>query len=148
MLTKLAGRRYAFDFRTDDVYFCTADCGWITGHSYLTYGPLLCGAHRILPAQLRRSAEGPKAADAPSWPPGTHRRMMRTMRSLPGTITQLAPRRLQLPPSCPWRALSACLVLFCAQPAPFVLCVVAVSFPSPALVFCVVMEGTGLSKCA
>ena len=33
--------RYAFDHTPEDVYWCTADCGWITGHSYLTYGPLL-----------------------------------------------------------------------------------------------------------
>jgi len=33
--------KYIFDLKPDDVYFCTADCGWITGHSYVTYGPLL-----------------------------------------------------------------------------------------------------------
>ncbi|MGF1449520.1 MAG: acetate--CoA ligase [Opitutales bacterium] len=36
--------RYTFDLREDDVYWCTADIGWITGHSYLVYGPLLNGA--------------------------------------------------------------------------------------------------------
>jgi acyl-coenzyme A synthetase/AMP-(fatty) acid ligase len=36
--------KYAFDYHDDDIYWCTADCGWITGHSYLTYGPLLNGA--------------------------------------------------------------------------------------------------------
>eukprot|EP00271_Cylindrocystis_brebissonii_P021327 TRINITY_DN7532_c1_g2_i2.p1 TRINITY_DN7532_c1_g2~~TRINITY_DN7532_c1_g2_i2.p1 ORF type:complete len:728 (+),score=124.79 TRINITY_DN7532_c1_g2_i2:69-2186(+) len=36
--------KYIFDYQEDDVYWCTADCGWITGHSYLTYGPLLNGA--------------------------------------------------------------------------------------------------------
>ena len=30
-----------------DVYFCTADCGWITGHSYVTYGPLLNRATQV-----------------------------------------------------------------------------------------------------
>jgi acetyl-CoA synthetase len=40
--------RYLFDVRPGDVYWCTADCGWITGHSYLTYGPLLCGATNIV----------------------------------------------------------------------------------------------------
>ena len=30
--------KYAFDVKPDDVYWCTADCGWITGHSYVTYG--------------------------------------------------------------------------------------------------------------
>jgi acetyl-CoA synthetase len=33
-----------FDYRDDDIYFCTADIGWITGHSYIVYGPLACGA--------------------------------------------------------------------------------------------------------
>ncbi|THU49714.1 hypothetical protein C4D60_Mb06t12460 [Musa balbisiana] len=36
--------KYAFDYKQSDVYWCTADCGWITGHSYITYGPLLNGA--------------------------------------------------------------------------------------------------------
>lgn len=30
--------KYVFDVQPDDVYWCTADCGWITGHSYVTYG--------------------------------------------------------------------------------------------------------------
>jgi acetyl-CoA synthetase len=36
--------KYVFDLREDDVYFCTADVGWITGHSYVVYGPLAAGA--------------------------------------------------------------------------------------------------------
>ncbi len=36
--------KYVFDLRDDDVYWCTADCGWVTGHSYVVYGPLQCGA--------------------------------------------------------------------------------------------------------
>ncbi|MBK6688380.1 MAG: acetate--CoA ligase [Deltaproteobacteria bacterium] len=36
--------RYVFDLQDDDVYFCTADVGWITGHSYIVYGPLSNGA--------------------------------------------------------------------------------------------------------
>lgn len=36
--------KVVFDLRDDDVYFCTADIGWITGHSYVVYGPLLNGA--------------------------------------------------------------------------------------------------------
>jgi len=40
--------QYVFDYRPGDVYWCTADCGWITGHSYLTYGPLLCGATQVM----------------------------------------------------------------------------------------------------
>ncbi len=35
--------KMVFDFKPDDVYFCTADIGWITGHSYVTYGPLQNG---------------------------------------------------------------------------------------------------------
>ena len=36
--------RWVFDHRADDIFWCTADCGWITGHSYVVYGPLACGA--------------------------------------------------------------------------------------------------------
>jgi acetyl-CoA synthetase len=36
--------KYVFDLREDDVYWCTADIGWVTGHSYVVYGPLSCGA--------------------------------------------------------------------------------------------------------
>ena len=48
--------KYIFDLQDDDVYFCTADIGWITGHSYVVYGPLLNGATVVL-------YEG-----APNWP--------------------------------------------------------------------------------
>lgn len=40
--------KYAFDYKPSDIYWCTADCGWITGHSYVTYGPLLNGATVII----------------------------------------------------------------------------------------------------
>ena len=40
--------KYNFDLRDDDVYFCTADIGWITGHSYVVYGPLANGATVLL----------------------------------------------------------------------------------------------------
>ena len=36
--------KYIFDIREDDLFWCTADCGWITGHSYFVYGPLSNGA--------------------------------------------------------------------------------------------------------
>ena len=36
--------KYVFDLKDDDVYFCVADPGWVTGHSYIVYGPLLNGA--------------------------------------------------------------------------------------------------------
>jgi len=48
--------KYIFDLREEDVYWCTADVGWITGHSYLVYGPLANGATCVL-------YEG-----APNWP--------------------------------------------------------------------------------
>lgn len=40
--------KLVFDLRDDDVFFCTADIGWITGHSYLTYGPLANGATVVM----------------------------------------------------------------------------------------------------
>jgi acetyl-CoA synthetase len=45
-----------FDHRDTDIYWCTADCGWITGHSYVVYGPLAAGATQVI-------YEG-----APNWP--------------------------------------------------------------------------------
>ncbi|MEX0935811.1 MAG: acetate--CoA ligase, partial [Gemmatimonadota bacterium] len=39
-----ATTRWVFDLKEDDVYWCTADVGWITGHSYIVYGPLANGA--------------------------------------------------------------------------------------------------------
>jgi acetyl-CoA synthetase len=50
--------KYIFDLQEDDVYWCTADVGWVTGHSYVVYGPLLNGATVML-------YEG-----APNWPEG------------------------------------------------------------------------------
>ena len=40
--------RNVFQYEEGDVYWCTADIGWITGHSYILYGPLLCGATTLL----------------------------------------------------------------------------------------------------
>ncbi len=40
--------KYVFDHRKDDVFWCTADVGWITGHSYLVYGPLSNGATCVM----------------------------------------------------------------------------------------------------
>lgn len=37
-----------FQYKEKDVYWCTADIGWITGHSYIVYGPLICGATSIM----------------------------------------------------------------------------------------------------
>ncbi len=44
-LTQVAATTsWVFDLKEDDIYWCTADVGWITGHSYVVYGPLACGA--------------------------------------------------------------------------------------------------------
>lgn len=40
--------KYVFDLREDDIYWCTADIGWITGHSYICYGPLSNGATALM----------------------------------------------------------------------------------------------------
>jgi acetyl-CoA synthetase len=48
--------KYVFDLRDDDIYWCTADIGWVTGHSYVVYGPLANGATTLM-------YEG-----APNWP--------------------------------------------------------------------------------
>ena len=39
---------YVFDHQDDDIFWCTADIGWITGHSYIVYGPLLNGATMVM----------------------------------------------------------------------------------------------------
>jgi acetyl-CoA synthetase len=48
--------KYVFDVRDEDIYWCTADVGWVTGHSYVVYGPLSNGATTLM-------YEG-----APNWP--------------------------------------------------------------------------------
>lgn len=48
--------KWVFDLKDEDTYFCTADIGWVTGHSYIVYGPLLNGATSLM-------YEG-----APNWP--------------------------------------------------------------------------------
>ena len=39
---------WTFDIKPDDVFWCTADIGWVTGHTYIAYGPLACGATEIV----------------------------------------------------------------------------------------------------
>jgi len=51
-----ATSRWVFDLRDSDIYWCTADIGWVTGHSYIVYGPLAAGATVVM-------YEG-----APDWP--------------------------------------------------------------------------------
>jgi acetyl-CoA synthetase len=43
-----ATARWVFDLRPDDVFWCTADVGWVTGHSYVVYGPLLNGVTTLI----------------------------------------------------------------------------------------------------
>ncbi|MGI9243140.1 MAG: acetate--CoA ligase, partial [Verrucomicrobiales bacterium] len=43
-----ATSKYIFDLRDEDIYWCTADVGWITGHSYIVYGPLANGATALM----------------------------------------------------------------------------------------------------
>ncbi len=47
-LYTLKSFQWVFDHRDDDIYWCTADCGWITGHSYIVYGPLAAGAAVVM----------------------------------------------------------------------------------------------------
>jgi acetyl-CoA synthetase len=56
LLGVMATTQWVFDLRDEDVYWCTADIGWVTGHSYVVYGPLALGATVVM-------YEG-----APDWP--------------------------------------------------------------------------------
>jgi acetyl-CoA synthetase len=40
--------KYTFDYHDEDVFWCTADIGWVTGHSYIVYGPLAVGATSVM----------------------------------------------------------------------------------------------------
>jgi acetyl-CoA synthetase len=48
MLYTAVSFKYIFDYKPGDVYWCTADAGWITGHSYIVYGPLFEGATQVM----------------------------------------------------------------------------------------------------
>lgn len=48
LLGALTSMLWVFDLRDDDVYWCTADVGWVTGHSYVVYGPLALGATVVM----------------------------------------------------------------------------------------------------
>jgi acetyl-CoA synthetase len=56
LLGTMMTSKWVFDLKEEDTYFCTADIGWVTGHSYLVYGPLANGATTVM-------YEG-----APNWP--------------------------------------------------------------------------------
>lgn len=51
--------KLVFDHQPQDVYWCTADIGWITGHSYITYGPLANGATSVLVSGGSARERGP-----------------------------------------------------------------------------------------
>ncbi len=48
LLQCVLSTKWSFDVKDDDVFWCTADIGWVTGHSYITYGPLALGATEIV----------------------------------------------------------------------------------------------------
>ena len=48
LLQAAMSHKYVFDYKDGDVYWCTADVGWITGHSYIVYGPLANGATTLM----------------------------------------------------------------------------------------------------
>jgi len=48
LLWTILTMKWVFDYKPSDVFWCTADVGWVTGHSYTCYGPLACGATEIV----------------------------------------------------------------------------------------------------
>jgi len=48
LLHAILTTKWTFDLKGDDVFWCTADIGWVTGHTYITYGPLACGGTEIV----------------------------------------------------------------------------------------------------
>ena len=48
LLLAVMTMKWTFDIKPADVFWCTADIGWVTGHTYITYGPLACGATEIV----------------------------------------------------------------------------------------------------
>jgi acetyl-CoA synthetase len=73
--------RYVFDARADDINFCAADIGWITGHSYVVYGPLANGVPTVL-------FEG-----VPTWPDAG--RMWKVVEDLRATLLYTSPTALR-----------------------------------------------------
>ena len=73
--------KYVFDYHPEDIYWCTADVGWVTGHSYLLYGPLACGATTLM-------FEG-----VPNWP--TSSRMAEVVDKHQVTILYTAPTAIR-----------------------------------------------------
>ncbi len=48
LLWALLTMKWVFDYKPTDVFWCTADVGWVTGHTYIAYGPLACGATEVM----------------------------------------------------------------------------------------------------
>jgi acetyl-CoA synthetase len=48
LLHAILTMKWTFDIKPDDIFWCTADIGWVTGHTYIAYGPLACGATEIV----------------------------------------------------------------------------------------------------
>ncbi|GAB4057666.1 acetate--CoA ligase [Uliginosibacterium sediminicola] len=48
LLHAILTNKWTFDLKAEDVFWCTADIGWVTGHTYIAYGPLACGATQIV----------------------------------------------------------------------------------------------------
>ncbi|MGB0129235.1 MAG: acetate--CoA ligase, partial [Rhodocyclaceae bacterium] len=48
LLHAILTMKWTFDIKPSDTFWCTADIGWVTGHTYITYGPLACGATEIV----------------------------------------------------------------------------------------------------
>ncbi len=48
LLWTILTMKWVFDYKPSDIFWCTADVGWVTGHSYTTYGPLACGATEVV----------------------------------------------------------------------------------------------------
>ena len=70
--------KYVFDYHEGDIYWCTADVGWVTGHSYIVYGPLANGATTLMfegvptcptPAASGRSATSTRSTSSTPRPP-------------------------------------------------------------------------------
>lgn len=48
LLQAILSMKWTFDLKPTDIFWCTADIGWVTGHSFIAYGPLACGATEIV----------------------------------------------------------------------------------------------------
>ena len=48
LLQAAMSMKYVFDYREGETYWCTADVGWVTGHTYIVYGPLAIGARTLM----------------------------------------------------------------------------------------------------